>query len=155
MVLDELLPRLAGAGLRAEPRHRVALLGYSMGGYGALLLASQLGRARVAAVVAESPALWTSPGGAARGAFDDATDYRRHDVFARRGALTGIPVRIDCGLADPFYRAAKEFAGGLDPEPAGSFGRGDHGYGYWRSVAAGSLDFAGRALARAAAADLS
>jgi len=149
MVLDELLPRLARAGLRAEPRDRVALFGYSMGGYGALLLATQLGKARVAAVVAESPALWTSPDDAARGAFDDATDYRRHDVFARRGALAGIPVRVDCGLADPFYPAAKEFAGGLEPRPAGSFGRGDHGYGYWRSVAAPSLEFVGRALTRA------
>ena len=149
MVLDELLPRLARAGLRAEPRDRVALMGYSMGGYGALLLATQLGKARVAAVVAESPALWTSPDDAARGAFDDATDYRTHDVFARRGALAGIPVRVDCGLADPFYLAAKEFADGFYPRPAGSFGRGDHGYGYWRSVAAGSLEFAGRALARA------
>jgi S-formylglutathione hydrolase FrmB len=152
MVLDELLPRLAGAGLRAEPRDRVALMGYSMGGYGALLLATQLGKARVAAVVAESPALWTSAGDAAAGAFDDATDFRRHDVFARRDALAGIPVRVDCGLADPFYPAAKEFAEGLDPRPAGSFGRGDHGYGYWRSVAAASLDFAGQALARAVAA---
>jgi S-formylglutathione hydrolase FrmB len=147
MVVDELLPRLARAGLRTEPRDRVALLGYSMGGYGAMLLATQLGKARVAAVVAESPALWTSPGDAAPGAFDDDADYRKYDVFARRGALAALPLKIDCGIADPFYPAAKVFADGITPSPAGSFGRGGHDYGYWRSVAPSSLEFVGRALA--------
>jgi S-formylglutathione hydrolase FrmB len=149
MIVDELLPMLARAGLRTEPRDRVALMGYSMGGYGALLLASELGPARVAAVVAESPALWTAPAQAAAGAFDGTADFVRNDVFARRKALAEIPIKIDCGLADPFYRAAKEFAEGLSPAPAGTFGRGDHDYGYWRSVAASSIAFVGQALARA------
>jgi S-formylglutathione hydrolase FrmB len=149
MVVDEFLPMLARAGLRTEPRDRIALMGYSMGGYGALLLASELGPDRVAAVVAESPALWTSAGDAAAGAFDDAADFARHDVFARRRALAEIPIKIDCGLADPFYPAGKEFAAGLDPAPAGTFGRGDHDYGYWRTLAPSSLAFAGQALARA------
>jgi S-formylglutathione hydrolase FrmB len=148
MVVDELLPMLARAGLRSEPRDRVALMGYSMGGYGALLLASELGPARVAAVVAESPALWTSPDQAAAGAFDDAADFARNDVFARQEALTDIPIKIDCGLADPFYGAAKEFADGLRRTPAGAFGRGDHDYGYWRTVAPSSVAFVGQALAR-------
>ena len=148
MIVDELLPMLARAGLRSEPRDRVALMGYSMGGYGALLLASDLGPERVAAVVAESPALWTSPAAAAAGAFDGTADFARHDVFARRKALAEIPVKIDCGLADPFYRAAKEFADGLSPAPAGTFGRGDHDYGYWRAMAPSSIEFVGRALAQ-------
>ena len=117
MVLEEFLPRLAGAGLSAGPRDRVALMGYSMGGYGALLLASRLGRGRVAAVVAESPALWTSAEDAAPGAFDDAADYRRHDVFTHRGALAGIPVRVDCGLADPFLPGGQGVRRGPGPAP--------------------------------------
>jgi hypothetical protein len=67
MIVDELLPMLARAGLRTEPRDRVALMGYSMGGYGALLLASELGPARVAAVVAESPAVDGAGPGRGRG----------------------------------------------------------------------------------------
>jgi S-formylglutathione hydrolase FrmB len=149
MIVDELLPRLARAGLRAEPRDRIALLGYSMGGYGALLLATQLQKARVAAVVAESPAIWTSFADAAPGAFDDDADFRKYDVFARRGGLAGIPLKIDCGIADPFYRTARELADSISPHPAGSFGRGAHDDGYWRSVAASSLAFVGQALARA------
>jgi pimeloyl-ACP methyl ester carboxylesterase len=148
MVVEEFLPTLARLGLRTGPYDKIALLGYSMGGYGALLLAEELRSARVAAVVAQSPALYTDVDDAMPGAFDDAADFRRHDVFARRGALSGIPVKIDCGLADPFYRTSKLFADTLDPPPISStFGRGDHGYGYWRSVAASSLEFVGRALA--------
>jgi len=148
MIVDELLPMLARAGLRSEPRDRIALMGYSMGGYGALLLGSELGPARVAAVVAESPALWTSPAEAAPGAFAGTADFVRNDVFARRKTLAEIPIKIDCGLADPFYRAAKQFAEGMDPAPAGTFGRGDHDYGYWRAVAPSSVAFVGQALAR-------
>src|SRR6476661_8045057 len=55
MVVEDFLPLLARHGLRTD---RIGLLGWSMGGYGALWLATQLGPARVAAVVAESAALW-------------------------------------------------------------------------------------------------
>jgi enterochelin esterase-like enzyme len=148
MIVDELLPMLAREGFRSEPHDKIALLGYSMGGYGALLLAEELRSARVAAVVAQSPALWTKAGDAAPGAFDDAADFDRNDVFTHRAALAGIAVKIDCGLADPFYRTSKLFADSLDPPPiSSSFGRGDHSRGYWRSVAESSLEFIGRALA--------
>ena len=58
MVLDELVPLLAGRGLRTE---RIGLMGLSMGGYGVLRLGGLLGAARCAVVVAESPAIWTNP----------------------------------------------------------------------------------------------
>jgi hypothetical protein len=44
-----------------------------MGGYGALWLGGQLGAPTVAAVVAESPALWHHADDTASGAFDDHT----------------------------------------------------------------------------------
>nr|WP_237447598.1 alpha/beta hydrolase-fold protein [Nocardioides flavescens] len=64
MVVDEFLPLLAERGLDTS---RLGLLGRSMGGYGALHLAGVLGRDRVSAVAAMSPALWrdyadTAPG---------------------------------------------------------------------------------------------
>src|SRR6478735_5919084 len=67
MVLDELVPMLGSQGLDTT---RVGFLGWSMGGYGALLLGARLGPARTAAICAVSPALWTSPSAAAPGAFD-------------------------------------------------------------------------------------
>ena len=61
MVVDELLPLLAGRGVAAGPEDRIGLLGWSMGGYGVLHLGGLLGAERVAAVCAVSPALWTDP----------------------------------------------------------------------------------------------
>jgi S-formylglutathione hydrolase FrmB len=148
MVLDEWLPRLVQAGLAAGPQHRIGFLGWSMGGYGSLLLASRLGPDRVAAIAAESPALWERPGDSARGAFDDAADFRANDVFARRAVLGRIPIRIDCGIADPFHSAARTFAAGLTPEPATDLGAGDHTWGYWRAKAPKAINFVGNSLSR-------
>ena len=99
MVLDELIPMLGEQGLDTS---RVGFLGWSMGGYGALLLGSRLGPARTAAICAVSPALWTSSGATAPGAFDGADDYAANSVWGLPN-LASIPIRIDCGDSDPFY----------------------------------------------------
>jgi S-formylglutathione hydrolase FrmB len=138
MVVDEFLPLLRAHGLTET---RVALFGWSMGGYGALLLADQLGATRTAAVIAASPALWLRASDTAPGAFDNAADYAAHDVFGQRAQLTGIPIRIDCGTGDGFYRAAKVYAQGLQPHPAGGFEAGGHTLGYWRRMAPAQLQF--------------
>ncbi|RMI28396.1 alpha/beta hydrolase-fold protein [Nocardia stercoris] len=140
MVTAEFLPVLAGLGIDTS---RIALLGWSMGGYGALWLASQLGPGVVASVAAESPALWHSFGESAAGAFDDADDFAAHTVFGREAALSGIPVRIDCGTSDPFYNATLDFVGGLSPAPAGEFPDGGHNADFWRSMAPAQLQFIG------------
>lgn len=147
MVSDELVPMLARRGLRTE---RFAALGWSMGGYGALHLAQRLGSDRVAAVAAVSPALWLRPGDSSRGSFDDREDFVRHDVFRDRSArLAGTAVRVDCGSRDPFLAAARAFAAGLEPHPAGGFEPGGHTERYWRRTAPAQLAFVGRALAGA------
>jgi S-formylglutathione hydrolase FrmB len=66
----------------------IAIGGESMGGYGALHIAS-LRPAEFCAVGGHSAALWLSAGQTAPGAFDDAGDYARNDVYeaARHGAL--------------------------------------------------------------------
>ena len=138
MVADELLPLLGRQGLDTR---RIGLLGWSMGGYGSLLLAGRLGRGRVAAVVAESPALWHRAADTAPGAFDDPADFRAHTVFGRERRLSGIPVRIDCGTGDPFYPAARDYVDALSPHPAGGFQPGGHDPGYWRRMAPKQLAF--------------
>jgi enterochelin esterase-like enzyme len=147
MVMEEFLPRLAETGLAAGPTYRVALMGWSMGGYGALRIAEQLGPDRVRAVSVASPALWLRAGDSAPGAFDDAEDFRREDVFSRRAALKGIALQVDCGQSDPFVDATRAFVSGL-PEPAQtSFGPGGHDATYWRSITAAQVSFLGKALA--------
>ena len=127
MVLGELIPLLTGQGLDTS---RVGFLGWSMGGYGALLLGGRLGAARTAAICAVSPALWLSPGAAAPGAFDGAADFAANSVFGLP-ALGSIPIRIDCGDADPFAAATREFIAQLPSPPAGGFAPGGHDAGFW------------------------
>lgn len=129
MVLDELIPMLAGQGLDTS---RVGFLGWSMGGYGALLLGARLGPARTAAICAVSPALWTSAGAAAPGAFDGAQDYAANSVWGLP-ALGSIPIRIDCGNSDPFAGATRQFIGQLPTPPAGGFSPGGHDGEFWSS----------------------
>jgi enterochelin esterase-like enzyme len=135
MVVDDLLPLLVRQTGYAG---KVAFLGWSMGGYGSLLLASQLGPSRVAAVVAESAALWTAPGLSAPGAFDDRADFVAHDVFRRTAVLSRIPVRLDCGSSDPFVPGNRAFAAAL-PSARLRFDPGGHTNDFWSSHAAAQL----------------
>jgi pimeloyl-ACP methyl ester carboxylesterase len=144
-VTEEFIPLLATRGLETA---RVALLGWSMGGYGALYLAGRLGRDRTAAAIAESPAIWHSSGQSAVGAFDDAADFTRHAIFARLGGLAGVPLRIDCGADDGFAPITRELRAALSPTPAGGIEPGGHDDTYWRNQAPAQLRFAGSCLAR-------
>ncbi len=129
MVLGELIPMLNTQNLDTS---RVAFLGWSMGGYGALLLGGRLGSARTAAICAVSPALWLSPGAAAPGAFDGPDDFAANSVFGMP-ALASIPIRVDCGDSDPFYSATKQFIAQLPNPPAGGFSPGGHNGQFWSS----------------------
>ncbi|HEU5214880.1 MAG TPA: alpha/beta hydrolase-fold protein [Gaiellaceae bacterium] len=93
------------AGVERTLARHVALGGISMGGYGALLLASRV--PGFCAIGVQSPALWTNPGSTAPGAFDDAQDYERNDVFRLQPPH---PLWIDLGASDPFHDATLAYA---------------------------------------------
>lgn len=145
MVTDELLPLLAARGLRTD---RIGLLGWSMGGYGALRLGGLLGPDRAAGVAAVSAALWTDPEDASPDGFADAEEYAAYSVMGRQEQLAGIPVRLDCGTGDPFHRAVEEYAEGFPAEAdlTTSFEPGGHDSGYWRRMLPAQLSFLGRSL---------
>ena len=129
MVLTELLPLLAAKGLDTS---KVGFIGWSMGGYGALLLGARLGPARTAAICAVSPALYPSYGKAVEsGAFDSPADAVRHSVFGAP-ALSAIPLRVDCGASDRFYLATKQFVASLRRPPSGVSFEGGHDVSSWR-----------------------
>jgi hypothetical protein len=110
------------------------VLGWSMGGFGALLAAREPG---VVAAAASSPAVWRRFDEVQDGAFDDERDFARHGVFG----ATPTPLRVDCGTDDPFVAAAREI-----PAAERSFGPGFHDAGYWRSQVADQLAFLARAV---------
>lgn len=143
MLVDEFVPLLAERGLDTN---RLGLWGWSLGGYGALLLASDLGPKRVAAVVAASPALWQAPEDTAPDVFDDPDDFWRNDVFSQTQDLAGIPVRIDIGDDDSFTPAVESYIDALPEPPAGGVRNGFHDAEFWMRVAPEEIRFLGEHL---------
>jgi S-formylglutathione hydrolase FrmB len=145
LVTEEFLPLLADRGLDVS---RIGLLGWSMGGYGALRLGGMLGSGRVTAVVAASPAIWQDAGAASASGFEDAAEYEKFSVVGHQEDLDGIATRIDCGTGDPFYRDVQDYANAF---PAGAdlvstFEPGAHSTAYWRRMLPAQLAFLGRGV---------
>jgi enterochelin esterase-like enzyme len=142
MLTDEYLPMLAKLGLRTD---RFGLTGWSMGGYGALLLATQM-PGRVAVVATDAAALWQTSGATAQGAFDSPADFDRNNVFTRISRLSAIPLRLSCGRSDPFAGANHALAAAL-PSAQHSFPPGGHTVGCWNTMRPADMAFLGHHLA--------
>ena len=130
---------------------REALLGESMGGYGALLAAEREPQ-RYRAVAVAGPAIFPSYAderGSVGDAFDSASDFARYDVIAQASALRGRPVRIWCGLHDPFLPGVRAFARAC-PTADVHVQAGCHDDGSWRASAPWRFEFVGRHLSRSA-----
>jgi len=146
MLLGDFPTVLAQHGL---PVDRFALLGWSMGGFGALIAATEAPD-RFVAVVANAPAFWRSYEEAQEinpGAFDSAEDWQRWgDLMARATKLRGLPVRIDCGESDSFTPAVKALRDRLDEPGVVHLAKGCHDEAFWRYAAPEQLRFIGNAL---------
>ena len=148
MLLYELVPLCAHRFSLGGGRRGRAVIGWSMGGYGALV-AAETEPDLFGAVVAVSPAVWTSYDAMMRGpqdAFDDAADFARYDVIAHADRLAGVDVRVDCGKQDPFYGYVTYLEAALPEPPSGGYSRGGHDHDYWSRVAPAEAEFIGRAL---------
>jgi pimeloyl-ACP methyl ester carboxylesterase len=140
LVTDE-LPAVVASLTGSRPK-REALVGMSMGGYGALLAAErEPGRYRAVAVA--GPALFPSYAderGSVGDAFDGAGDFARYDVIAHAAALRGRAVRIRCGTSDPFVPGVRAFARAC-PSADVVVEKGCHDDGFWRASAPALLEF--------------
>jgi enterochelin esterase-like enzyme len=143
MVTDELLPLVQQRGLDTAS---LGLIGWSMGGYGALRLAGLRAPDATAAVVASSPALWSDPRDASSAGFADAAEYERESIYDDQAELVAIPVRVDVGTGDPFYRDVQEYVAGFPDEAhvTSTFAPGGHTPGYWRRMLPAQLEFLGK-----------
>ncbi|MGC4942537.1 alpha/beta hydrolase-fold protein [Kribbella sp. DT2] len=141
----ELLPLLAERGLSTG---QYGVLGWSMGGYGALLAAresagrSREGDRRVVAAAAMSRALWGTAEEAAPGAFDGGDDFAAYRVHG--GELKTVALRIDCGRDDPFAGAVRALRREVVAE--GGLQAGAHTAGHWRRMLPDQLRFLGSRL---------
>ncbi len=155
MIIHEVLPRAAARGLATG---RIGIVGYSMGGYGALLLAERLSQvpaaAAVAGVAAASPAIFASyqdAQAADPGAFDGPADFERSDVMSGLAALRRVPAWVECGSSDPFLDMTQLLRARLTRltgrAPGGGIDAGCHDTAFWARSAPAELQFLGRHLA--------
>jgi S-formylglutathione hydrolase FrmB len=145
MLISDFLP-LMRSGFGLEPR---AIMGWSMGGYGALL-AAERHPGRFPTVAVSSAAIWQTDAqqaSAVPDAFDGPADFAANDVFAGADRLAGSAVWLSCGTADPFLAADRAFAARLPHRPAGEFVAGCHDEDFWRRMLPAQMRFVGRALA--------
>jgi pimeloyl-ACP methyl ester carboxylesterase len=135
MLFEEFVPLLAARG--DLDTARLAVAGWSMGGYGALL-AGLTYRDRIRRVVASSPAIFRDYADAERvnaGAYDSPEEWSRFDLTARAAEFAGLPMRIDIGAADPFAPAVHRLRDRLGEPSVVSFTTGCHDGRFWDSVA--------------------
>lgn len=146
LLLDDFLPfcerRLGTKGGRV-------VMGVSMGGYGAAL-AARTAPGAFKGLVVSSGAFWTTRAeqrGSVPDAFDSDADYAGHDVIAaaRSGAFAGLPIRVDCGTADPFEGANRAFARAAGARET-RFDPGCHEDRTWQRYAGAQVVFARRVL---------
>ena len=129
MVLTELLPMLATKGLDTS---RVGFIGWSMGGYGALLLGGALGPARTAAICAVSPALYTDYAEAVGPARSTARPTGSRTRCTERPRSRRSRCGSTAAPATGYYLATKQFVASLRRPPAGVSFAGGHDVSAWR-----------------------
>ena len=98
--------------------------------------------------VAASPAIWSDPGAASSAGFDDEAEYEQYSVVGHQDDLDGIPVRVDVGTGDPFYRDVQDYVESF-PDSAdvtSTFEPGAHDPAYWRRMLPDELAFLGAAV---------
>ena len=147
MLVAEFLPLLAARGLDTD---RVAVAGWSMGGYGALL-ATLTYRTRFRLAVATSPAIFHSYADARRvnpGAYDSPDEWAAYDVTARAAEFAGLPVRIATGSGDPFVAAVRTLRSRLPDPDVVSVSTGCHDNRFWSSVGPAQVRAISAALVR-------
>jgi S-formylglutathione hydrolase FrmB len=114
MVIDELIPLCQTQGLGRAPAP-IGIMGISMGGYGALLMAEKHPRSSPP-WPPSLPAVWTTYAeaeGANAGAYTSASDFAANDAVTHAGALAHTPVRIASGSRIPSTQASWLWCGSL------------------------------------------
>ena len=147
MLTGELIPMCGRWGLGTGSR-RVGVMGISMGGYGALLLAERRPDL-IGAVAAISPAIWTTYAearAANAGAYASAADFAADDAVTHAAALAEVPVRVASAYGDPFYPNVQILARALPGTAEVYFGAGCHTGPFFNAQEPPSLAFLARRL---------
>lgn len=141
MLTEEVPGWLARRGLRKSP---CAVLGVSMGCFGALNYVRRQHGTPVAAVV--SPALFRSwPEANQRGVFSDQGLWAAKEPLRHVDEIRGVPLGVWCGTEDPFLGSAQALIDDAHPQVA-AISSGAHESAYWLRVLPDALRFVGEHL---------
>lgn len=149
LIADEFLAELTRRGLDTS---RLALTGWSMGGWGALRLACDELHGKLKAIAPLSAPCYERYEHVPDPSWMTRSEFNRNNFYNRPRRLTDLPIFLACGTQDAFYRGNASFAtklrqtSGVGPLVT-SFGTGIHDPQYWASVAPAQLSFLGQHLA--------
>ena len=139
-LIDGLIPYVS----TKAPAAKAVVIGWSAGGFGAVLAMLQHPEVFVAAV-GSGPSFWTSFSSSTEGAFDDDADFAANDVLGDAQQLAGRAVRVDCGDDDPFAEGVVDLKRRV-ASIEGGLRSGFHEDASWRSYLPDQLDFIARHL---------
>lgn len=149
LIADEFLGELTRRGLDTS---RLALTGWSMGGWGSLRLACDELHGKLKAIAPLSAPCYERYEHVPDPSWMTRSEFNRNNFYNRAARLSDLPIFLACGKQDAFYRGNASFAAklrrtaGVGPLVT-DFGPGIHDPQYWASVAPAQLRFLGKHLA--------
>jgi enterochelin esterase-like enzyme len=147
MVISELIPMCQSMHLGTSPQ-KIGIMGISMGGYGALLLAEKY-PSLIRAAAAISPAIWTSYAEARSanpGAYASEAAFVANDAVTHTAGLFDTPVRVASGNDDPFHPGVLALAATLPKSATVVLSQGCHTAPFFTAQEPPSLQFLGHYL---------
>lgn len=143
LVAEEFLGLLDERGLDTD---RLALTGWSMGGWGSLFLAGNNLRGRVKAVSAISTPCYSRFSEIPEQGWMTKREFDTHNFVTTPELFTDLPIQLLCGRQDAFFDGNVAFArtlaqtpGVIPPETI--FVEGNHSKPYWESQAQAQFAF--------------
>ncbi|PKQ30612.1 MAG: hypothetical protein CVT62_12940 [Actinobacteria bacterium HGW-Actinobacteria-2] len=143
LIAAEFVPFLKTLGLNTK---RMALSGWSMGGWGTLRLACDELHGKLRAVAAVSTPCYATFAELPGQGWMTPADFAAANFYTRPERLADLPIYLACGESDGFFRGNVAFADILANTagvhtPVVNFGPGGHSHEYWQSVGPSQLRF--------------
>jgi predicted peptidase len=147
LVATDFLGLLAARGLDTS---RLALTGWSMGGWGTLRLAGNELAGKLRAIAPISTPLYPDAAAAPERWMTDA-EFAANNPYTHPQWAAGLPLWLACGTSDQFYPGNVSFTAilGRTPgvlPPQTHFTAGGHDFTFWESIAADQFRFLGEHL---------
>jgi hypothetical protein len=148
LVATDFVAELKRQGLNTS---RLALTGWSMGGWGTFRLACDELHGKLRAVAALSTPCYASFDQVPGQSWMTRQQFDTNNFYGRTSLLTNLPIYMACGTSDGFSSGNLAFAAALAATPGVSapvtdFGPGDHSARYWESKTPAQFRFLGEHL---------